>query len=175
MILWLERNLVSMYKKIIDKLRDKNLAILGFGKEGKSTYSFIRKYLRDKHLTIIDMNDVSGNEMFVNDNNVDFICGDGYLSNLGIYDYIIKAPGISLKDIKDEKIKEKVTSQLELLLEVNRDNIIGVTGTKGKSTTSSLLYEVFKDQNYDVYLLGNIGVPVLDNIDLYKEDTLLII
>lgn len=164
-----------MYKKIIDKLKDKKLAILGFGKEGKSTYSFIRKYLSDKHLTIIDMNDVSGNEMFIDDNNVDFVCGEGYLSNLGIYDYIIKAPGVSLKDIKDKKIKEKVTSQLELLLEVNRDNIIGVTGTKGKSTTSSLLYEVFKDQNYDVYLLGNIGVPVLDNIDLYKEDTLLII
>lgn len=164
-----------MIDKIIDKLKDKNLAILGFGKEGRSTYSFIRKYLKDIHLTIIDMKDISNDEMFKDDSNIDFVCGEDYLSNLGVYDYIIKAPGVSLKDIKDEKIKEKVTSQLELLLEVNRDNIIGVTGTKGKSTTSSLLYEVFKDQNYDVYLLGNIGVPVLDNIDLYKKDTLLVI
>ena len=164
-----------MYKKIVEKLKDKKIAILGFGKEGKSTYSFIRKYLGDKHLTIIDMNDVSNNEMFINDTNVDFVCGDGYLSNLGIYDYIIKAPGVSLKDVKDDDVKSKVTSQLELLLEVNRKNIIGVTGTKGKSTTSSLLYEVFKDQDYDVYLLGNIGVPVLDNIELYKDDTLLVI
>lgn len=164
-----------MYKKIINKIKDKNLAILGFGKEGKSTYSFIRKYLSDKHLTIIDMNDVSDNEMFIGDSNVDFVCGESYLSNLGIYDYIIKAPGISLKDIKDNDVKLKITSQLELLLEVNRDNIIGVTGTKGKSTTSSLLFEVFKDQGKDVYLLGNIGVPVLDNIELYKEDTILVV
>ena len=164
-----------MIDRIINKLKDKKLAILGFGKEGKSTYSFIRKYLKDIHLTIIDMKDISNDEVFVGDNNVDFICGENYLSNLEIYDYIIKAPGVSLKDVKDIKVKEKVTSQLELLLEVNRDNIIGVTGTKGKSTTSSLLYEVFKDQNYDVYLLGNIGVPVLDNIELYKDDTLLVI
>ena len=164
-----------MISKIVSKLKDKKLAILGFGKEGKSTYSFIRKYIPNMHLTIIDMKDVSNDEMFLNDEDVNFVCGEGYLSNLGIYDYIIKAPGVSLKDIKDEEVKSKVTSQLELLLEVNRDNIIGVTGTKGKSTTSSLLYEVFKDQGYDVYLLGNIGVPVLDNIELYKEDTLLVV
>lgn len=164
-----------MIDKIINKLKDKKLAILGFGKEGRSTYSFIRKHLKDIHLTIIDMKDISNDEVFIGDNNVDFICGENYLSNLEIYDYIIKAPGVSLKDVKDVKVKEKVTSQLELLLEVNRDNIIGVTGTKGKSTTSSLLYEVFKEQNFDVYLLGNIGVPVLDNIELYKEDTLLVI
>lgn len=164
-----------MIDKIINKLKDKKLAILGFGKEGRSTYSFIRKHLKDIHLTIIDMKDISNDEVFIGDNNVDFICGENYLSNLEIYDYIIKAPGVSLKDVKDIKVKEKVTSQLELLLEVNRDNIIGVTGTKGKSTTSSLLYEVFKEQNFDVYLLGNIGVPVLDNIELYKEDTLLVI
>lgn len=164
-----------MIDKIINKLKDKKLAILGFGKEGRSTYSFIRKHLKDIHLTIIDMKDISNDEVFIGDNNVDFICGENYLSNLEIYDYIIKAPGVSLKDVKDIKVKEKVTSQLELLLEVNRDNIIGVTGTKGKSTTSSLLYEVFKEQNFDVYLLGNIGVPVLDNIELYKENTLLVI
>jgi len=164
-----------MYKKIVDKIKDKKLAILGFGKEGRSTYSFIRKYLPNKFITIIDINDVSNNEEFFGDNNIEFICGQNYLSNLDLYDYVIKAPGVSLKDIKDEKIREKITSQLELLLEVNKKNIIGITGTKGKSTTSSLLYEVFKDQGKDVYLLGNIGVPVLDNIDNYKEETILIV
>jgi len=164
-----------MYRKIIDKLENNKLAILGFGKEGKSTYSFIRKYLPKKKLTIIDIKDVSNDEIFIGDSEIEFVYGDDYLDNLVIYDYIIKAPGVSLKDIKDIEIKRKVTSQLELLLEVNRDNVIGVTGTKGKSTTVSLLYEVLKKQGKDVYLLGNIGVPVLDNIELYKEDTILIV
>ena len=75
-----------MIDRIISKLKDKKLAILGFGKEGKSTYSFIRKYLKDIHLTIIDMKDISNDEVFVGDNNVDFICGENYLSNLEIYD-----------------------------------------------------------------------------------------
>ena len=102
-----------MISKIVSKLKDKKLAILGFGKEGKSTYSFIRKYIPNMHLTIIDMKDVSNDEMFLNDEDVNFVCGEGYLSNLGIYDYIIKAPGVSLKDIKDED-KNKILCSLEL-------------------------------------------------------------
>ena len=164
-----------MYKKIVDKLKDKRIAILGFGKEGKSTYTFIRKYLPEQFITVLDLNDVSGNELFINDNNVEVICGDKYLDNLNTYDYIVKAPGISLKDLTDEEIRNKITSQLELLLEVNSKNIIGITGTKGKSTTSSMIYEVFKEQGKDVFLLGNIGVPVLDNIESYKDDTTLVI
>lgn len=164
-----------MYKKIIDKLRDRKIAILGFGKEGKSTYSFIRKYLPEQFVTILDLNDVSNNELFLGDNNVEIICRDKYLDNLDKYDYIIKAPGISLKDLTDKKIRNSITSQLELLLEVNSKNIIGITGTKGKSTTSSMIYEVFKEQGRDVYLLGNIGVPVLDNIENYTDNTKLVI
>ena len=164
-----------MYKKIINKLKNKEIAILGFGKEGQSTYRFIRKYLPDKFVTILDLKDISNNELLVGDNNIEVIWGDKYLDNLNKYDLIIKAPGISLKDIKDVEILNKITSQLELLLEVNSSNIIGITGTKGKSTTTSLLYQVFKNQGKDVFLLGNIGIPVLDNIEEYKKDTTLVI
>ena len=48
-----------MYNQIIDNIKDKNICILGFGKEGKSTYNFIRKYLKDKLITIIDKEDLS--------------------------------------------------------------------------------------------------------------------
>ncbi len=156
-----------MYKKIVEKLKNKKIAILGFGREGKSTYNFIKKYLDDVDITILDKENIDIDEKKV--------IGDNYLDNLDIYDLIIKSPGISLKNIDISNIKNKITSQLELLLEVNKKNIIGITGTKGKSTTSSLTYEVLKDQLNDVYLLGNIGVPVLDEIENYKDDTTLVI
>lgn len=159
-----------MYKEIIEKLKGKNIAILGFGREGKSTYKFIRKYLKDIHLTIIDKKDFE-----LKDTNITKVVGENYLDNLGKYDVIIKSPGISLNKIDTSSFIDKITSQLELLLEVDRKNIIGITGTKGKSTTSTLTYEVLKKQYDDVYLLGNIGTPVLDNISKYTDETKLVI
>ncbi len=157
-------------EKIIEKLKDKNIAILGFGREGKSTYNFIRKHLPEKHLTIIDKANIT-----CDDNLVTLVTGDDYLNDLGKYDLIIKTPGISLKDIDYSSFKDSITSQLELLLEVDRENIIGITGTKGKSTTTTLMYEVLRNQRDNVYLLGNIGIPVLDKIEEYNEESLLVI
>ena len=47
-----------MYKLILEKLKDKSIAILGFGREGKSTYNFLRKHFPEKELTIIDQKEI---------------------------------------------------------------------------------------------------------------------
>ena len=159
-----------MYNQIVEKLRDKNIAILGFGKEGKSTYNFIRRYLKNQNLTIIDRKEQTIEDEFVN-----IISGDNYLDNLDNYDLIIKSPGITLKDIDITNFKDRITSQLELVLEVYRKNIIGITGTKGKSTTTSLIYEVISKQKDNVFILGNIGIPLLDQVEEYNEDSTLVI
>lgn len=166
-----------MYNKIIDIIKDKSLVLVGFGKEGKSSYNFIRKYLPDKEITIVDQNEkiYEQNDYLNSDKNVKVITGDNYLGSLNDYDLIIKSPGVKIPDEIFNVVKEKITSQLELILEVDRDNVIGVTGTKGKSTTSSLIYKVLSDQNIDCLLLGNVGNPILDYIDDIKEDTILVI
>lgn len=167
-----------MINEILKKLENKNIAILGFGKEGKSTYKFIRKYFTDTKLTIIDGLNKKDDDICKNDENVNFVYGKDYLNNLNKYDLIIKTPGISLNFLDKEylnQIKPKITSQLELLLEVNSKNIIGITGTKGKSTTSTLLYNVIKDQGMDVILSGNIGIPVLDEIENYHDNTIIVV
>lgn len=162
-----------MYNKILEKLKNKNIAILGFGKEGKSTYNFIRKYSNQK-LTILDKNDIiKNNEYLKEDKNINIITGDNYLNNINDYDLIIKAPGIALLDIDIKE--EKITSQLELILEINKKNIIGITGTKGKSTTTSLLYKIIKEQNDNTFLLGNIGNPILDYIEQFNDESILVI
>ena len=157
-----------MINNIINYLKDKKILVLGFGREGKSSYNFIRKYLPDKEIYIGDQNPIE-----LNDNKVTLVTGDTYLDNLDDYDLVIKTPGISFKDVKLSR--NKITSQLELFLNFVPNKIIGITGTKGKSTTSSMIYKVLKEQELDVLLLGNIGVPLLDMIDDIKEDTILVI
>lgn len=162
-----------MIKEIIKKIENKNISILGFGKEGKSTYNFIRKYLNNQKITIIDKNNVQNDEILKNDNNINIIYGDNYLDNLEIYDLVIKTPGITLKDINTTNIN--ITSELELFLEINNKNVIGVTGTKGKSTTSSLIYNIIKNQNSNCILAGNIGIPLFDCLENVNENTICVL
>lgn len=163
-----------MYKKIIDYLLGKKVAILGFGIEGKSTYNFIRRYT-DMDLTIIDKNEIfeKNKNLLANDKKVNFIYGDDYLSHLDGFDLVIKSPGVITKDIDTSNIA--FTSQLELLLMVNREHVIGVTATKGKSTTVSLIYEILKFNGYDAKLVGNIGNPILDEIENMNDDTYMVV
>lgn len=162
-----------MINNIVEYLSDKKMAILGFGMEGKSTYSFIRKYL-DISLTIIDKNNPYDNMAELNnDPNIEVIYGDNYLDNLDKYDLVIKSPGVITKDIDVSNIK--FTSQLELLLKYHKDHVIGITATKGKSTTSTLTYEILKACGVDTILVGNIGKAIFEEIENIKEETFVVV
>ena len=73
------------------------------------------------------------------------------------------------------KFIDKIKSQIELFLEFVNVFTIGVTGTKGKSTTSSLIYDIISKQREDVHLLGNIGVPLFDEIDKLTEKSIVVL
>ena len=166
-----------MISDLISYFKDKKVLILGFGKEGLSTYKLIRKYLPNQHLYISDKNcNLAEQFNFLkSDNNLTIISGEKYLDNLNDYDIIMKAPGVSFAYIDTSLFFHKIKSQLELLLEFFNNFTIGITGTKGKSTTSSLIYKVLKDQNINCLLLGNVGVPVFDYIDSIDENEILVL
>ena len=165
-----------MTQEIIEKLKNKKIAILGYGLEGKSSYTWIRKHLKSEMITILDGNtDLELELREQKDENLNWNLGPSYLQELSKYDVIMKSPGISLKDIPIQTFQDRITSQLELLLEAKHQNVIGITGTKGKSTTSSLLYQIGKDQNKKIVLIGNIGKPVLDVIDEIDEETIVVV
>lgn len=166
-----------MINDLIQYFKNKKVLILGFGKEGESTYKLIRKYLKEQHLYIADRkeNFEEMHETLKKDINLTTISGEKYLENLEDYDVIMKSPGISFVGIDTTKYIHKIKSQLELLLEFFNIFTIGITGTKGKSTTSSLIYKILKDQNIKSILLGNIGIPVFDYIDTIQEDMTMVL
>lgn len=166
-----------MLKKLLSYLEYKKIVILGFGIEGEATYNFLRRNFPDKKLFIADrnINLLEKHKNLEDDMDLEISIGDNYLNGIEEYDLIIKAPGISLKDVDISKYEYKITSELELFLEFVNVFTIGITGTKGKSTTSTLLYKVLQDQKKDSYLLGNIGEPIFNDIELFTENTIAVI
>ena len=136
----------------------KNVLILGMGREGKSTFAFFKKFYPNTPISTTDQKD-----------------GDDYLKYLNDYDLIIKSPGISwnIKEIRQAKLSGvQFSSQTQIFLNIFRAQTIGVTGTKGKSTTSSLIYNILEKAGKKVKLVGNIGNPVLDSIDDFNDKSL---
>ncbi len=166
-----------MIERLTEYLSNKKVLILGFGMEGISTYKFIRNNLAEQKIYIADKNkDVFEKNSFIKeDKNVELISGNEYLQNLEKFDIIMKTPGLSFAKVDTSKFEDKIKSQVELLLEFSESTAIGVTGTKGKSTTSSLIYKIISDQSKDVLLLGNIGLPIFDYLEEIKKETILVL
>lgn len=156
---------------IFKRLRGKRILILGFGREGRSSLAFIRENLPD---TVVGVADGNANVLagLEESHDVKTYSGRNYLDAVNDYDIVLKTPGISLKD-RDVDFS-KITSQTDLFLEEFHDRVIGVTGTKGKSTTSSLIDHLLKESGRESFLVGNIGVPVFDVIDKLTQNSIIV-
>jgi len=138
----------------LEALKDKKIIIVGFGREGRDTYKTLKKLFPGKALALADKNKIKADEK-------EIFVGENYLENIKNYDIIIKTPGIPFKEIKKYSENATITSQAELFLENCPGKIIGVTGTKGKSTTSTLIYNILKNAGINAKLVGNMGKPCL--------------
>jgi UDP-N-acetylmuramoyl-L-alanine---L-glutamate ligase len=180
-----------MINLIRERFTHKSILLLGFGREGQSTYMLLRKIFPGKLLAIADLSEgVRENPLIQHDDCLHFITGTGYLEQLTGYDVIFRSPGIPIwkltspgESFASERStqptkclipREKITSQTELFLERYSTQVIGITGTKGKSTTSSLIHHILKTAGKDVLLAGNIGSPVFHFIDLITPGTTIV-
>ena len=144
----------------LKNLKNKKILILGFGKEGRDTLKFLRKIFPKKKIGIADKNlKIKKSKI----KNVKWHLGKNYLKSLKNYDLIVKSPGIPihLPEIEKAFKKGKITSQTEIFFQNCKGKIVGVTGTKGKSTTSNLIYKILKEGRLKVHLVGNVGKPPL--------------
>ena len=159
----------------IGELKDKKILILGLGKEGMDSFDFLRKMFPEKVFGLADRKKFSEfpakiQEKIKKDKKTKQHFGENHLKFLKNYDVIIKAPGIPPKVLKSFlSPKTIVTSATEIFFDNYKGTIIGITGTKGKSTTSSLVYEILKTSVKKVHLVGNIGRPVLRFLEKSTE------
>lgn len=152
--------------------KDKSVCILGFGREGKSTYRMLEKYCGCKAITICDLNSV---DRILNDlcEDVEIVTGENYQDSLGSFDIVFKSPGIVLKK-SPEELSCEITSETQLFFSFFRRQIVGITGTKGKSTVSTLIYHILKESGRDCRLAGNIGIPVFDIAEYIAAETIIV-
>lgn len=155
-----------MFDLLQSELENRKVLLLGFGREGQSSYRLIRRILPRLHLTIADENEsVRSNEILKEDAFLDFRLGKNYLQELKAYDCILKSPGISLKGVSTGFERSSITSQTDLFLRRYSSQVTGITGTKGKSTTSTLIHHILKLAEKESILMGNIGLPAFDVVD----------
>ena len=159
----------------IQDLNGKKICILGFGREGQSVARALETYAPNCSLTIADSNENINAENYQL-STINYQLGEAYLQNLDQFDIIIKSPGIP-PCAELAAVQKSVTNATQIFMDTVSEKgstIIGVTGSKGKSTTSSLLGAILKKAGKDTYVVGNIGIPVLDFIDHAKEDTIFV-
>ncbi len=145
---------------MLEEFKDKKILILGFGREGQDNFLFLRRLFPKKTLGVADRLKIRGRWRKVK--NAEFHCGESYLTSLKDYKVIIKSPGIPFKIITPFLTKKQiVTTQTEIFLKNCPGQVVGVTGTKGKSTTATLIHEILKKGGVKSQLVGNIGRPSL--------------
>jgi UDP-N-acetylmuramoylalanine--D-glutamate ligase len=133
----------------LEELKNKNILVVGAGIEGNAVLKYLKKHFPDSVIDIIDQKD-----------------GSTYLDKQKEYDLAIKSPGV-----KAELLAIPYTTATNIFLANAKGKVIGITGTKGKSTTTTLIFEMLKKQGLDVYLGGNIGQSPLDFMDTLSDQS----
>lgn len=137
-----------------------NVAIVGYGEQGRSSFEY---WFNKGHVVVIcDANP----DIELPPAAIDKL-GPGYLDNLNQFDLIVRSPSVHPNTILEAnlghpEIKDKITSNTAEFFNVCKAPIIGVTGTKGKGTTSTLITRILEEYGKKVHLGGNIGTPPLD-------------
>jgi UDP-N-acetylmuramoylalanine--D-glutamate ligase len=163
---------MSLYK-------DKNVAILGLSVEGVDTATFFAQ--EKAHIVCCDKRtreELGETYTKLQYLTSDFRLGPAYLTDLTHFDYVVRTAGMTIRTpelVEARSEGANITSQTKLFFEHCRAPIIGITGTKGKGTTSTLIYEMLKKAGKHVWLGGNVGIPLLSKVHDIKAGDIVIL
>lgn len=155
----------------IRELQGKAVCVLGYGREGRATLAALKEHAPGARITIADRDPTVQAE-----GPYPLQTGEEWLRGLSAFDVVIKSPGIPpLPEL--EAVRGKLTNATQIFLDTVRSagaTVVGVTGSKGKSTTASLIAAVLQAGGKDCHLVGNIGVPALSHLDRANEGTIFV-
>ena len=167
-------------EKFEESLNNKNVAVIGLGVSNIP----LLKYLSEKkaNVTVFDEREIKDipeeamNELKMY--NISYFFGKDSLNSLHGFDIIFRSP--SCMPTKKELVEEEnrgavVTSEIEMLMKLCPGTVIGITGSDGKTTTTSLVYAILKKAGYNCYLGGNIGTPLFTKLKDMKEDDYIVL
>lgn len=163
----------------MQNLKNQKVGVLGLGDENLA----LVKYLVRKHTNVVICDRKSREELGeyyneVKDLPVQFRLGEHYLDHLEDFAVVFRAPGLPYFNEKIQKAKKsgvEVSSQIRLFFTLCPCPIIGITGTKGKGTTTALTGDILKKAGKDVYIGGNIGQPPIDFTDKLTKDSIVVL
>ncbi len=167
-----------MSQQNISLYKNKRVAVIGLSVEGIDTVKFLSGH--GAQVSCLDRrseSELGDNYTQLSEYTNSFSLGPRYLSDLFAYDLIIRSPGMALRTpelVEATGRGQIITSQTKLFFAHCAAPIIGVTGTKGKGTTSSLIYTMIRQSGKKAWLGGNIGAPLLSKIDEITPDDLVV-
>ncbi len=161
------------------ELINKKIGILGLGEENIALVRYLLKH-DVKNITICDQ---KGKEELINIDDIksqisSWRLGPDYLENLKDFDVVFRTPGLPYLNEKIQKAKSagvEISSEIKFFFDQSPSPIVGITGTKGKGTTASLVTEILKKAGKSVYLAGNIGNAPIEFLDDLTADDIVIL
>ena len=166
----------NLARHLFQQYQHSKILILGWAREGQSSYQLLRSVCPEADISVSDNNEALITN-WMNEQQQKLTISP-YLQNLSDFDVIFKTPGVPVHIPELQEYLASggvITSQLNEFLNVYRDQCIGITGTKGKSTTSSLIYQLYTAAGKETLLAGNIGLPVFEIVDQVQPTTTIII
>ena len=158
-------------------LDGKQVAIIGMGVSNIPLLDYF--YDKNAKVTVFSTNALSDEIMAkINKYRYEVELGEDNLSRLKGFDIIFRSPSaLPTKHEFQSAVKKGaiLTSEIEMVLKLAPCKIIGVTGTEGKTTTTSLIYEICKKVGYNCFLGGNIGKPIFTKINQMKPEDIVIL
>ena len=171
----MKKDFIEFKKFIINK----NVAVVGIGVSNIPLINFLLKL--GAKVSAFDMkteNELGEIAKDFSDKGVNLVLGEGYLDKLTGYEVVFKTPSMRIDSealVRAKKEGAYITSEMEEFVRYCKGKIYGITGSDGKTTTTTIVSKLLEEQGYKTWVGGNIGTPLFSKIEEIEEKDMVVL